>query len=52
MNLLMSVSRNPVALGLFFALALTGCASKNRCPTARVNLVSPLMVQPRDRNRI
>ncbi len=34
MNLLMSVSRNPVALGLAVALALTGCASKNSLPNS------------------
>ncbi|MDF1779200.1 MAG: peptidoglycan-associated lipoprotein Pal [Rhizobiaceae bacterium] len=34
MNLLMSVSRNPLVLGLAVALALSGCASKNSLPNS------------------
>jgi peptidoglycan-associated lipoprotein len=34
MNLLMSIARNPAAIGLTVALALTGCASKNSLPNS------------------
>lgn len=34
MNLLMSIARNPVALGLAVGLALTGCSSKKSLPNS------------------
>ncbi|MEX3010401.1 peptidoglycan-associated lipoprotein Pal [Hoeflea sp. TYP-13] len=34
MNLMMSVARNPVALGLAVGLALTGCSSKRTLPNS------------------
>ncbi len=34
MNLLMSIARNPAALGLAAALALTGCANRNTLPNS------------------